>query len=96
MSDYTPTTEEVRDAATAYWAMDEDEFDRWYASEIAKAERRGAEHAAQRIISRCISEHDVAGGEGLREGHTWNSDTVCEFCEVCVAAARGEDNGHDA
>lgn len=46
MSDYTPTTDEVR----YKWCFDEgdvyesaEEFDRWFASEIEKAERRGRE-----------------------------------------------------
>lgn len=49
MSDYTPTTEEVREQ---YWVASGDprrgseaweEFDRWLASEIEKAEARGRE-----------------------------------------------------
>lgn len=60
VSDYTPTTEEVREQ---YWAASGDprrgseaweEFDRWFASEIEKAERRGADYLFQTLAERGI------------------------------------------
>lgn len=63
MSDYTPTTEEVRgDYANfqlpaeggdlrAEYAEALSEFDRWFASEIEKAERRGEVLATARRIA---------------------------------------------
>ena len=48
MSDYTPTTEEVRikyRLASGRGDGDFAEFDRWFASEIEKAARTGAEEA---------------------------------------------------
>lgn len=58
-TEYTPTTEEVRKAWSVYrheWDGPESfgrnlhpEFDRWYAAEVAEAEKRGAEKAQARI-----------------------------------------------
>lgn len=56
MSDYTPTTEEVRMSYVGepeHWLDDKvaAEFDRWFASEIEKAERRGEVLATARRIA---------------------------------------------
>lgn len=62
MNEYTPTTEEVRHAygnsavdrrpftETPVRPEAEEEFDRWFASEIEKAERRGAFRGARALL----------------------------------------------
>lgn len=59
--DYTPSTEEVREQ---YWAASGDprrgseaweEFDRWFASEIEKAARIGAEEALRIVMEEPVT-----------------------------------------
>jgi hypothetical protein len=49
MSDYTPTTDEVKACAESdnpYGELPEGQFDRWYAEEIRKAKAQALEEAA--------------------------------------------------
>lgn len=68
MSEYTPTTEEVRGAYHAWsdgqgdnfdekptWSFPE--FDRWFASEIAKAERRAWTVGARDMMEAIADDH---------------------------------------
>ena len=97
MSDYTPTAEEVRLTYAALQTTREHfrrksnevayaEFDRWLTAHDAEV----LEKAVQRIIENCIREHNVASCEVEYEGHRWNDDEICNECETCVAAARGD------
>lgn len=63
MSDYTPTTEEVRMAYVGepeHWLDDKvaAEFDRWFASEIEKAARIGAEEALRIVKEEWFPDED--------------------------------------
>lgn len=68
MSDYTPTTEEVRDRyAYNEWDIDEAdegyprraEFDRWFQSEIEKAERRSRVEFADELTRKGVYSFDI-------------------------------------
>lgn len=69
MSDYTPTTEDVRDsyaADIAHVGTYADKvlgFDRWFASEIEKAEYRGAVKAGRAIVEANLAKSDHEFGE---------------------------------
>ena len=81
MSDYTPTTERVRYyfAANGTSEVLAEDFDRWFASELAKERQRGREDAAKAV-------HEI---------HLTGPDGMLGWIETCridhaVAAARGE------
>lgn len=76
MSDYTPTTEALVFAYTenkyaalgiSYGHAEEtvarEEFDRWFASEIEKAEYRGAVKAGREIVEANLAKSDHEFGE---------------------------------
>lgn len=77
MSEYIPTTEEIRQAygnsavdrrpftETPVRPEAEEEFDRWFASEIAKAEKRGAVKAGRAILEERIKHMDTEFGAHL-------------------------------
>lgn len=67
MSDYTPTTDEIRNAfvqtnvwlpATPFYKYGE-VFDRWFASEIEKAERRSRTDFADELTRKGVYSFDI-------------------------------------
>lgn len=64
MSDYTPSTDEVRQMANSYDGVPNDVFDRWIAAhdESVRAEER------ERIAQRLFREGDFRAADIAREG----------------------------
>lgn len=63
MSEYTPTTKDVRNEYTGFSSASEDEFDRWLADEIEKAVIRGYTRALR------TAAHEAAN----YTGHPYNA-----------------------
>lgn len=71
MSDYTLTTEEVR----YHWTFYEgdrseaaEQFDRWFASEIEKAERRGVDRLEDELVRQdCFSDRTLRIADSVRD-----------------------------
>ena len=73
MSDYTPTTEEVRDAFSDYkeddaggWFKAQAGFDRWLA-EVKAQERKAERERIMDIISEAFAVHQFVEGEEYTE-----------------------------
>lgn len=87
MSDYTPTTGEVRDMWS--WMREDNsdlpmsegvaEFDRWLAAHDAAVRADEREKAAQVLIDACLADN-----QPYEEG-------LCGHCMVVAAAVRGID-----
>lgn len=68
MTEYTPTTEQVREAYAAHGAWkatptrgaraSNEQFDRWHAAEIARAEKRGVEKA-RKVVADELAREDA-------------------------------------
>ena len=92
MSDYTPTTEEVRDHFSSMWFFVksdgdvehntlelEDMFDRWLAAVEAEVRADEREQAAHRVSNVLQGEHKL----------------LLTLLDATFAAARGEDPSHE-
>ena len=76
---YTPTTEQVRFAATfpnENFSLKGSDFDRWYAAEIAATEQRGAAKALLKAA-------DAIRGNRLPSGNEHTE--LCDNCSIAAA-----------
>jgi hypothetical protein len=87
MTDYTPTTDEVRAFFRVRYAIVFDkspadaEFDRW----LAAHDKEVLDKAIERVLTRCKDEQHNVYGYGHRE-----VIPPCPMCLPAIAAIRGE------
>lgn len=88
MSNYTPTTEQVRETYAALCKTNAAaaEFDRWHADEIRKAKAEGARTERERLASLAESAHqahDIAESAAYVEGETGRQSCIDQWVEIC-------------